>query len=87
MKATGRDLKTCPRCESTLDRSAFGKDRTRADGLRVYCRPCSAAIVRERAEREPETARRENRAAVARYYAANRPAIAAQRKARREGNR
>lgn len=34
-------MKTCGRCESDLPVSAFGVDRSRADGLTLYCRECN----------------------------------------------
>lgn len=34
------ESKTCSRCQQVLPLSAFGKNRSRKDGLHVYCRPC-----------------------------------------------
>lgn len=37
------ELKRCARCALDLDRSLFGRDKNRRDGLNVYCRQCANA--------------------------------------------
>lgn len=36
-------MKTCKKCEVTSLVSSFGKDASRSDGLRIYCRACESA--------------------------------------------
>lgn len=35
-----RGGKECSKCRETKPVSAFGRDATRSDGLRIYCRAC-----------------------------------------------
>jgi len=49
-----RDVKRCPCCEQTKDRSEFWKDAARADGLFAYCIEC--AQERRRIEMEEKQA-------------------------------
>lgn len=46
--------KVCPRCTETKPTSSFGKNRSRKDGLNVYCLPCANAksLAYARANRE-----------------------------------
>ena len=60
--------KRCCLCRQEKDRSDFGRDKQRADGLDVRCRSCSKA--RHRAHYLKHTEAR--KAQTARYYAANR---------------
>ena len=44
-------MKRCPRCGETKPNSEFHRNRTRRDGLQIYCRLCRASIDHERYER------------------------------------
>jgi 5-methylcytosine-specific restriction endonuclease McrA len=35
-------MKYCPRCEKTLPKESFGKNKRRSDGLAQACKPCRA---------------------------------------------
>ena len=70
-------MKRCPKCQRTLERSAFGKHAKRYDGLQGNCRECMADYYRrnkskwayaneEEAERKRAEARRRRRARGAR---------------------
>jgi len=43
--------KHCPRCDKMRGVEEFGKDVTRKDGRRVWCRPCVAAYVHSRTKK------------------------------------
>lgn len=47
-------MKTCSRCGETKPRHQFGAERAKPDGLKAYCRDCSAAYLREYRQREPQ---------------------------------
>lgn len=48
--------KKCPRCEKDLRLTAFAKNKTRPDGLQVYCRNCLKQIrLKSRLRRPPAT--------------------------------
>ncbi|HET6910531.1 MAG TPA: endonuclease VII domain-containing protein [Mycobacteriales bacterium] len=47
--------KFCPRCQQTLLRQAFPRNRASADGLATYCRPCHNAISKANRERRGTT--------------------------------
>lgn len=47
-------MKHCPRCNQDKDEDAFGKNRTRPDGLQVQCRACIKLIHRDWYERNKE---------------------------------
>ena len=34
--------KTCPACKEAKPLSEYGRNKTRADGLGTYCKPCAA---------------------------------------------
>lgn len=40
------DARWCGRCRAFLDRAAFGRDPSKADGLRGICMTCDAARIR-----------------------------------------
>jgi hypothetical protein len=46
-RASSADVKWCPACQQELPRTSFGKNRSNADGLTGYCRPCHAAKAKE----------------------------------------
>ena len=52
--------KWCNRCARTLSRSAFYKNRGRADGLQSYCRTCKKEGQREWYERHGKRQRERN---------------------------
>ena len=52
-------MRQCSKCKKQKDESAFGKNRTRADGLRIWCKECESGYARERYEK--------NRGAVKKY--------------------
>lgn len=35
------DMKTCSRCKKNLSIELFGKNRSRKDGLMIYCKECT----------------------------------------------
>lgn len=47
------ELKRCPRCRIEKGRNEFGVRRRNRDGLGDYCKPCTAARVREQYARNP----------------------------------
>lgn len=49
-------MKTCAICKESLPISAYTKDCTRPDGLRVYCRACQRAFRQRRRARDRELA-------------------------------
>lgn len=46
--------KSCTRCKLVLDLSAFGKNRTKPDGLQSNCKPCTKKVNRDYYQRTPE---------------------------------
>lgn len=66
--------RTCARCGTTSDVTAFAKERRAPDGLASYCRPCSRQRKREEYARNAETYNARSDA----YYEANRDAVLAQ---------
>jgi len=52
-------MRQCSKCKKQKDESEFGKNRTRTDGLRIWCRECESEYARERYEK--------NRGAVKKY--------------------
>jgi hypothetical protein len=44
----GVKLKRCTKCKRWKKESEFRKDRTRKDGLRIYCKACDSASARKR---------------------------------------
>ena len=52
------DKKRCSRCEKFKPRSDFPRNKTLADGLGAYCRPCKRLADRE--QRRPQSAREES---------------------------
>jgi len=45
-------LKRCAKCKKWKQESEFHKDRARKNGLRLYCKDCSAAYLREHRRKE-----------------------------------
>ena len=41
------ELKRCPRCEEHKPPSEFYNQASRPDGLRLYCKPCANARLRD----------------------------------------
>lgn len=72
-------MKTCPKCKASKPEGDFGKDRSRKDGLYVYCAACLLA------------GRRANKVKIAagnrKYQEANREKIAAYKKKYSRDNR
>ena len=77
------DTKTCTKCGETKARSEFNKDRSRRDGLRSCCKPCSREYGRRyhAANRESERERRRK------YREENREACLERDRKYREENR
>jgi hypothetical protein len=50
-------LKRCTKCKKWKQESEFHKDRARKDGLRLYCKDCCAAYIRERRRKEGKAVR------------------------------
>ncbi len=48
----GVKQKRCPKCKKWKDESKFGKNRTRTDGLRYWCKDCERAYTRKRYKKE-----------------------------------
>jgi len=48
-------VKSCPKCSSQRPLSAFGKDRSRKDGLQVWCKPCQQTYRKANRERVAAT--------------------------------
>lgn len=69
--------KQCSRCLAFLppDREHFGSRKNTPDGLDWYCRPCKAAIKRQRRVNNLEEERRKGRQYAARYSATNRDKV------------
>ncbi|HUT29619.1 MAG TPA: hypothetical protein VMX13_07500 [Sedimentisphaerales bacterium] len=51
-------LKRCTKCKKWKEESEFHKDRARRDGLRLYCKDCHAAYLRERYRKEGKAVRK-----------------------------
>lgn len=49
-------MKTCPTCGETKPFTEFHKDRSKRDGLNLYCKPCMIAKQRTFAKRPPRHA-------------------------------
>lgn len=55
MAAAVDGTKWCPKCERTLEVSAFNKSAQKKDGLKVWCRECCNATERQRyADKTPD---------------------------------
>ncbi len=52
-------MRQCSKCRKQKDESAFGKNRTRTDGLRIWCKECESEYARKRYEK--------NRGSVKKY--------------------
>ena len=39
-------MRTCPKCKLTKDESEFSRDKSRKDGLSVYCKACANAYAK-----------------------------------------
>lgn len=46
-------MKRCPQCGESKERSAFGVDRKRKDGLKCYCKACRRSEAGVRRKRHP----------------------------------
>ena len=53
-------MKQCSKCKKRKDESKFGRNRTRADGLRIWCRECESAYARERYEKKRGSVKKYN---------------------------
>jgi len=40
-------MKRCSKCKKWKDEGEFGKNRTRTDGLRIWCKECECEYARE----------------------------------------
>ena len=80
------DLKVCGTCKEEKPLSAFGKDCTRKDGLRIYCKSCRSKKSKKHYQENRDVIlergrkyRQENRDAIAErnkeYYQENRDAV------------
>lgn len=48
------ERKRCPKCDQVKSRSEYHKNRSTADGLQGYCKPCSAEVQRAYLARNAE---------------------------------
>ena len=64
-------MKRCPKCGETKPGSEFNKNRTMADNLASYCRPCQHAYGQRYRTTNREKIREEKR----RYYVTNREGL------------
>lgn len=46
-------MKICPKCEIKKDKSKFGKNKNRKDGLQTYCKTCRKIIDAESYKNNP----------------------------------
>lgn len=76
-------VKLCIRCGQSRSHSDFYRDRTKADGLDFYCKPCRMSLAKQRYARNAE---RERASSLDRYHANPLPRRAAM-KAWRQANR
>lgn len=54
--AANTQTKKCPKCERELALTGFAKNKTRSDGLQVYCRACLKQIrLKSRLRKPPAT--------------------------------
>jgi hypothetical protein len=60
-------IKRCAKCKQDKDKYLFGKAKERPDGLKPYCRECSAMTSKESRNRNIESSRQSSR----RYYSKN----------------
>ncbi len=75
--------KRCPKCEQELSIDAFGKNRSRKDGLQVYCKGCCKECCRDRYSRNLEEYRQRGRE----YYREHRDECLRQKRRYSEKNR
>lgn len=75
-------MKQCRRCGEVKPLEAFGKNKSKKDGLHYYCRECAAAYAKAYCEQNPARARAQRKA----YYEANKERCQAGRKAWGEAN-
>jgi 5-methylcytosine-specific restriction endonuclease McrA len=61
-------MKTCSKCQQTLDASAFGRDKRATDGLKYWCKGCVRAGIKAWQAANPEKMR-----AYRAQWAANNP--------------
>jgi 5-methylcytosine-specific restriction endonuclease McrA len=54
MAAAIGSTKWCPKCKSFMDVSFFTKDKSKRDGLKVWCKSCKAADELARQRRNPK---------------------------------
>ena len=73
---------TCSWCRLELPRSMFGPDKTRLNGLKVYCKKCKALESRRYRLRNPEAAARSSK----NWAAKNRDKVEAKRRRWQERN-
>lgn len=52
--ADAAEPKNCPRCHTMKTRGDFPRDKSRPDGRYSWCKPCNAANVRSRYDREAQ---------------------------------
>ncbi|HUU16262.1 MAG TPA: hypothetical protein VMW72_03855 [Sedimentisphaerales bacterium] len=45
-------MKQCTKCKKLKSKSEFGKNRSHRDGLKVWCKKCERADMRERYKKE-----------------------------------
>ena len=72
------DTKSCTKCGVEKDRSEFGKDKTKKDGLQHHCKNCRAAYTKANKEKI--------KAQKAAYYKANRERVKASGASYRKAN-
>lgn len=47
-------MKTCPKCKSVKDNNCFGKNKSRKDGLRCYCKECESLYAKSQYAKNPD---------------------------------
>ncbi len=45
-------MKQCTKCKKRREESEFSKNRSRKDGLSLWCKDCERAYMRERCKKE-----------------------------------
>lgn len=60
--------KECRRCRIAKDPDQFGKQARHLDGLKSYCKPCTAEYLREHRATKPEEYHEKRRAQGRNYY-------------------
>ena len=68
-------MRKCPRCKEVKPLCDFGQNRGAKNGKNCYCKPCAAAMSRQRHRDTPEKTREEARRYWLKYLYGITPAI------------